>query len=218
MNNNKKIIIVLTILLIIAIGAAVYFGYFKDKTKKITSKQTPKVEDQVTAADGKVKSGFIGGKKSFTDASDSYSLEFSKDWVVVGKDKLSSTGANYNVAIINKNDPTIFIGINGPQEKDKDYESDLVGLMNALIAKLKEGRENYSFEVIEQDFGTNDKFSYTYLVSKISSEEAGKTVYQMQKNIISSDKLFVFTASCSEDKFEDYEKDLKEIIDSFELK
>lgn len=216
--NNKKTIIILAILLIIAIGAAVYFGYFKNKNQD-NNKQT-KVGDQITTNDGKIKSGFLGDKKTFTDNGNTYSIEFSKDWSAIGKDKMNQLNAKYDVAIVNNSDATICIGINGPNAKDKEYEKDLDGLLNALAANLKKQFEDkkYTCEIITQKNGKTDQFSYTYLVLKIIDPASSKETRIIQKNIIGQDKMYTLTASAASGKYEANEKTLNEIIDSFSLK
>lgn len=215
--DKNKLIIILAVALVVAIGAVVYVTFFKDKIGGKTE-QTMKVEDQITSSDGKITSGLMSDKKEFTDATGTYSIEFPKDWVVVGKDKITTTGAIYDLALIDKNDINIFVGINGPQDKDYDYETNLEGLLDLVIQKLEKTytEQDINMEIIEKEVNTTDNYAYTYILTKLTKDD--KTNYQIQKNIIGTDKLVVFTAPIPANKYEANKDTILKIINSFELK
>lgn len=215
--KNKSTMIIVVILAIIAIGAIVYFGYFKNKNKN-----SNKPQDQITKDEGKVSSGVFSNKKEYSDVSGTFTISFPKDWVVLGKEKLSGTPAkDFDEAIVFNNDPNVFVGINGPKDKDKSHEKDLEGLTKALASKLQESMKakDYNLEIIDQNFGTKDNYSYTYIVSKITKkDDNSKSVVQIQKNIIGKDKAFALIGSVAGNKYNDYKNTLNEIINSFKVK
>lgn len=217
-NKNKLTIIILSIALVIAVLAILYFTVLKDKVRQTQTQIT----DQISGSDGKVSSGVLSGKKEFTDASGSYSIKYPKDnWIVIGKDKVASGGGSYDVAIVNSQDPKIFMGINGPVKKDKDYEKELDNFQEALIENLtkKLSENNFNIEILEKDNGKKNNYSFIYLVAKNSpKDDSAKSIINIQKNIISPDKIFVLTGSAPADKYDANKKTITEIIDSFTLK
>lgn len=220
--KNKAIIIILVIALAIAVLAVVYFTFLKDKVNwfgnKETQTQTMEIKDQINDSDGEVSGGVLSNKKEFTDSSDTYSIQFPKDWVVVGKDKLTTTGVVYDLALIDGNDINTFIGINGPQDKDQAYETNLQGLLDLAkqtVAKAFSEKE-INMEIVKEDIGEENNYFYTYIETKLTKDD--KTNYQIQKNIIGKEKLIVLTATIPGDKYQTSKSTIDEIINSLELK
>lgn len=212
--KKKPWIIILIILLIIGLGVGGYY-YYKNKIAN-------KPQDQISQDEGKVKSGLTSKNKEFTASDSSFSIVFPKDWIISGKSNNANAKIQYDYLIINSNDPNVFIGINGPKNREADFTTDFEGLKNAIAAKLKadfEGQKT-TFELKDAEVSKNnnyDQISLTYKLTN-SSDQGGKSTVQMIRNVLGEKNIFVLTASVPANKFEDYQKTIEEIVNSFSLK
>jgi len=216
---SKKIKIIITSILFLILLGLIIFIIVKERSTNPKSNDE-ELTDEITESDGKIKKSFFSSKKEFINASGIYSIKFPKNWIAIGKDKITTKEERFDLILVNKDDTTVLIGLIGPKSKDKNYEKDLKGLQNLVTKTLRESNESagLSIEFLEENSGQEKNFSYVQTLMKASyPKNIKRPIYQLQKNIVSENNIFILNSSLSEDKYDTNIKIIKEIINSFNI-